>query len=160
DVNSLVRDIGSLTEPEARQHGVVITYDFAPEVPVIRADRIQIEQVVLNLMRNAIEAMERIDNGEKALTVTTHAPAINAVEVAISDTGVGLTPEQLEQAFEAFFTTKPNGLGLGLGISRSIVEAHGGRLWATAVVPHGTTFRFRLERNAVELGPSGVAAQD
>ncbi len=160
DLNTLVRDIGSLTEPEARQHAVIITYDLAPDVPPVRADRIQIEQVVLNLMRNAIEAMERTDVGEKALTVTTRAPAVNAVEVAISDTGVGLTPEQLEGAFEPFFTTKPHGLGLGLGISRSIVEAHGGRLWATAAVPHGTTFRFRLERNAVELGASRAAAQD
>lgn len=157
DLNALVRNVGALTEPDACQHAVDITYDLALDMPTVCADRIQIEQVVLNLMRNAIEAMETIDAGEKILTVTTRAPAPDAVEVAISDTGVGLTTAQLERAFEPFFTTKMTGLGLGLGISRSIVEGHGGRLWATPHTPRGTTFRFRLARNAVELSSSPPA---
>jgi len=161
DLNALVRDVGALTEPEARQHGVGIAYDFAHDLPAVCVDRIQIEQVVVNLMRNALEAMEGTDASERALTATTRVAGPDAVEVAISDTGTGLSAGQLEQAFEPFFTTKRNGLGLGLGISRSIIEAHGGRLWATPHSPRGTTFRFQLQRHPAQAaGPTPAPASE
>jgi len=157
DLNVLARDVGALTEPDARQRGVSIIYDLAPDLPLVRVDRIQIEQVVLNLMRNAIEAMERLDVGEKIVTVTTCPADDGGVEVAISDTGAGLTDEQLVQSFEPFFTTKATGLGLGLGISRSIVEAHGGRLWATPHRPRGMTFRFQIASDLASQPADGTA---
>jgi len=109
----------------------------------VQVDRLQIEEVIVNLIRNGCEAMDG-RGGTCELSITTSASSPSAVEVAVRDTGRGLAPEIAARIFEPFYTTKPDGLGLGLSISRSIVEAHGGNLQATADIDRGTTFRFTL----------------
>ena len=116
---------------------------LAPDLPPVTGDGIQIEQVLLNLLLNGVEAVQTAGSGERSLTVTTAATGAAGVEVAVRDSGVGL-PDPPADVFAPFFSTKPNGLGMGLSISRSIIEAHGGRLWATRNPDRGSTFRFTL----------------
>jgi signal transduction histidine kinase len=113
-------------------------------VPVILADRIHLQQVILNLMMNAIEAMSGSGEGPRELLIRAGTIESQGVLVSVQDSGPGLDPKSLEQLFDAFYTTKPEGLGMGLAISRSLIEAHGGRLWATANAPHGAVFQFTL----------------
>ena len=112
--------------------------------PLILADRIQLQQVLLNLIINAIEAMSGAGDGPRELLVRSGTDESRRVLVAVRDSGPGLDPQSLEPLFDAFYTTKPHGLGMGLAISRSIIEAHGGRLWATANEGRGATFKFTL----------------
>jgi PAS domain S-box-containing protein len=142
DVNALVRKSIQMIEPEARQHGIRLQLTLAPALPPVLCTGIQIEQVLVNLLLNGVEAVQAADQGERALTVTT-APAAGAVEVAIRDSGIGI-PEPPADVFAPYFSTKPNGLGMGLSISHSIIEAHGGCLWATRNDDRGSTFRFTL----------------
>lgn len=142
DMNDLVRNVARLADPEARQGGVQLRLELAPGLPKVRASSIEIEQVLLNLIRNGLDAIDA-GAGEKALSIRTTAIG-DRVEVAVSDTGVGLEPALLARIFEPFFTTKTSGLGLGLSISRSIIEAHRGRLWAEPNSGGGSTFRFWL----------------
>ena len=142
DVNQLVRDSLRLIEAEARARGVAIALELAPALPRVAANDIQIEQVLLNLLLNGVEAVEADGRGQRVVTVRT-AAADRGVEVAVRDTGAGL-PAPPADVFAPFFTTKPHGLGMGLSISRSIVEAHGGRLWAAPNPDRGSTFRFHL----------------
>jgi C4-dicarboxylate-specific signal transduction histidine kinase len=142
DLNSLVRKSVQMVEPEARQHGIRLHLRLAPDLPPAPCTSIQIEQVLVNLLLNGIEAVQAADNGERTLTLTP-APAAGGVEVAIRDSGVGI-PEPPADVFAPFFSTKPSGLGMGLSISRSIIEAHGGRLSATRNADRGSTFRFTL----------------
>ena len=142
DLNALVRKSIQMVEPEARQHGILRQLNLAPELAPVVCTGIQIEQVLVNLLLNGVEAVQAENNGERSLTVTT-APAAGGVEVAIRDSGVGI-PEPPADVFAPFFSTKPNGLGMGLSISHSIIEAHGGRLWATRNDDRGSTFRFTL----------------
>ena len=107
-------------------------------------DRVQLQQVLLNLLVNAMEAMSGMREGARELLISTAKSNSDQVLVTVQDTGPGLAPEGLDRLFEAFYTTKPNGLGMGLSICRSIVEAHQGRLWATANKPHGAAFQFML----------------
>jgi signal transduction histidine kinase len=111
-------------------------------LPPIEADRVQLQQVILNLVVNALEAMNRIDDGARELQISTKPDASNSVLVTVRDTGLGLDPKTAERLFEPFYTTKPEGMGMGLAICRSIIEAHGGRLWATANEPRGAVFQF------------------
>jgi signal transduction histidine kinase len=110
----------------------------------VRADRIQVQQVLLNVLINAIEALSGVGDGPRELVVQSDTDAAQGVLVTVRDSGPGLDPQRLDRLFEAFYTTKPHGLGLGLAISRSIIEAHGGRLWATANVPHGAVVQFTV----------------
>lgn len=143
-LNQIVRDAAHLIEAEATQQRVHLTFTFAPEHPTVMVDRIQIEQVVLNLLRNGLDAMQT-GTRKRALTIaTTVAVTTKRVAVHISDTGKGLPPRADSQLFEAFFTTKSHGLGMGLAISRSIIEAHGGTIAAAPNAPRGTTFTFTL----------------
>jgi C4-dicarboxylate-specific signal transduction histidine kinase len=142
DANVIVRDALRLIEPELRQDAVALTLRLAPPLHV-EVDRVQIAQVVLNLVRNALEAMAAANGGLREVQVET-AHDTGAVVVSVRDSGVGLPPGQETLIFDAFFTTKERGLGLGLSISRSIIEAHGGRLWAQANPEHGTTVAFVL----------------
>ena len=144
DLNDLVRNVAQLAELDERQHGIRIHLALAPSIPQVYVDSIQIEQVILNLMRNGFDAMNEHALAEKILSIHTAAPDDTQVDVAISDTGAGLTPDVLERLFEPFFSTKPSGLGLGLSISRSIIEAHGGRLSVESNIGGGSTFRFSL----------------
>ena len=107
-------------------------------------DRIQLQQVILNLIVNAIEAMSRVSDGPREILVSSGKYESNGVVVAVQDSGIGLAAESLEHLFDAFFTTKPQGMGMGLAISRSIIEAHGGRLWASRNIGPGATFQFTL----------------
>jgi len=139
DVNALVRDAAHLVEPDARRAKIALCLGLAPTLPAVALDRIQVEQVLFNLMRNGLEAMTA--GGE--LRVETLAVA-GGLEVRVRDTGAGFPPDAVERIFDAFYTTKASGLGMGLSISRSIVEDHGGRLWAAPNADRGSTFGFTL----------------
>ncbi len=144
DVNDAVQEVIHFVESEARLSEVQVQLRLAAEIPMVMADSIEIQQVVLNLVRNALEAMNESQDGERVLTIQTSSAASGAVEVAVSDTGPGTSAETMDRLFEPFHTTKPEGLGLGLTISQSIIEAHGGRLTATANPDRGMTLRFTL----------------
>lgn len=152
DVNELVRNVAELADPDCRQQGVRIDLALSSSVPKVYADSIQIEQVILNLMRNGLDAM---DGQPEAKTLSIHTTALDdhGVDVTVADTGTGLCLEVADRIFDPFFSTKPSGLGLGLSISRSIIEAHGGRLWAEPNPAGGSRFHFRLSADT----PSGSA---
>jgi signal transduction histidine kinase len=152
DLNALIRDVLALARSEVHRHGVVVETQLAANVPRIRGDRIQLQQVLLNLLMNALEAMSGGGDGPRVVVVRSAPEATAGVLVAVGDSGPGLAPQCLDRLFEAFYTTKPHGLGLGLAISRRIIEAHGGRLWATANVPHGAVVQFTVPRGSEEEG--------
>jgi signal transduction histidine kinase len=150
DVNEVIGEVIGLVQGEARTNGVSLQFEAAADLPVVVADRVQLQQVVLNLVMNAIEAMGSITGRARILEVWTEARDPDAVLVAVRDSGVGLDPEHRDRIFDAFYTTKSEGMGMGLAISRSIVEAHGGRLWATPNAGPGETFQFTLPIAAAE----------
>jgi signal transduction histidine kinase len=143
EINQAISEVIALTRSEVSKNGIQLQTQLAEDLPVIQGDRVQLQQVMLNLMMNAIEAMSPMSDERRELLVSTQTEA-GCVLVAVRDTGPGLPEVAIERAFEAFYTTKSSGLGMGLSICRSIVEAHGGRLWATANVPKGATFRFTV----------------
>jgi C4-dicarboxylate-specific signal transduction histidine kinase len=142
DINEAIRELIELTRGEAVRAGVSVQTDLADGLPLIHGDRVQLQQVTLNLVMNAVEAMSGIAETPRELLITTGLSEVSGVLVSVQDSGPGLAPAILEHLFEAFYTTKPTGLGMGLSICRSIIEAHGGRLWAEANEPRGATFRF------------------
>jgi signal transduction histidine kinase len=135
-----------------QRNGVALETHLAEEVPRIWGDRIQLQQVLLNLVMNAIEALSSVSAGPRWLWVSSENVASTEVVIAVRDSGLGLDPQSFDRLFEAFYTTKPQGLGLGLAISRRIIEAHGGRLWTAANVPQGAVVQF-----TVPIGSEGVA---
>ncbi len=144
DINEAVLDVITLTRSELLRQGVSLQTELATGLPLIEGDRIQLQQVILNLILNAVEAMSGIDEGVREVRISTAREASSGVLVTVRDFGPGLDPQSLDHLFEAFYTTKPDGLGMGLPICRSIIEAHGGRLWATANEPRGAVFQFTL----------------
>ncbi len=144
DVNALVHQVLPFAEAETHLHGVAVRLELTPHLPRVQVDGIQIEQVILNLVRNAVDAMQETASERRTLIISTAKSAGDRVEVAVRDAGRGFPPEIASHIFEPFFTTKSNGLGMGLSISRSIIEAHGGNLWASANADGGTTFHFTL----------------
>jgi PAS domain S-box-containing protein len=144
DVNETIHEVIALAHSEVQRNGVALETQLSDDVPVILADRIHLQQVILNLMMNAIEAMSGAGEGPRELLVRAGTDESQGVLVSVQDSGPGLDPKSLDHLFDAFYTTKPQGLGMGLAISRSLIEAHGGRLWATANVPHGAVFQFTL----------------
>jgi C4-dicarboxylate-specific signal transduction histidine kinase len=144
DVNDVIRDLAVLLQTDAREHDSELRLDLVETIPLVMADPIQVQQVILNLAHNGIEAMEDCDPISKCLSIHTSVQSQGMVEVAVRDRGVGISGDNLEHIFDPFFTTKSQGLGMGLAISRTIVEAHGGRLWATTEAAEGTLFRFTL----------------
>jgi two-component system, LuxR family, sensor kinase FixL len=139
----LIEEASALALVGAKEKGVRVGFAFDPNAPLALADRIQVQQVLLNLIRNAIEAMQDVPRRE--LTVSTRAlPTEGLVELRVSDTGSGIAPEFASQLFQPFVTTKPQGMGVGLSICRTIVEAHGGKIWVESKPGEGTTFRFTL----------------
>jgi PAS domain S-box-containing protein len=144
DVNETILEVIALARSEVQSNGVSLRTRLGDELPLVWGDRIQLQQVMLNLMINAIEAMNEVDDAPRELLISSARDDSQSVLVSVRDSGPGLNPDSLDRLFHAFHTTKPHGMGMGLAISRSIVEAHGGRLWATANVPHGAVFQFTL----------------
>ena len=142
DVNEVIREMIGLLRSEAMRHSISVRTDLA-DLPQVMGDRVQLQQVLLNLMTNSIDAMKDVD-GTRELIICSQQAEDDRLLVSVIDTGLGLPPEQANQIFDAFFTTKPHGTGMGLRISRSIVEAHGGRLWAAENSSRGASFHLTL----------------
>jgi C4-dicarboxylate-specific signal transduction histidine kinase len=145
EINDLIRETLTLVNRESLRNHVALQTDLGTDLPALTADRVQLQQVLLNLIMNGIEAMTAIENRSHELSITSESlqnPA--GVLVAVRDNGSGISPQNLGRLFEMFFTTKIDGMGMGLAIGRSIVKAHGGRLWAEANSDHGATFRFSI----------------
>jgi signal transduction histidine kinase len=141
----VIREVIVLVRNEADRYSVSIHADLARNFPKVMADRVQLQQVFTNLMLNGIEAMKDV-NAARELTIKSEQADSGHLLISVSDTGVGLAPQQAEQIFKALFTTKPDGTGMGLPISRSIIESNGGRLWVTSNQPQGAVFQFTLLR--------------
>jgi len=144
DINEVIREVIEFARGEAAKNGVSVHMQLAEGLPLIQGDRVQLQQVVLNLVLNAVEAMSSVDDAPRELSVGAERWEADEILVAVRDSGPGIGPEHLERVFDSFYTTKPSGIGLGLSICRSIVEAHGGRLWAEANEPGGAVFQFTL----------------
>jgi len=148
DVNEVVREVFALVWGELISHQVSVRTEFAPALPVILGDRVQLQQVIINLVMNGIEAMQSVTDRPRELVIRSSQDETEQVLVSVTDCGVGISSENADRLFSAFFTTKASGMGMGLSICRSIMEALGGRLWATANIPHGATFHLTLPLNA------------
>jgi C4-dicarboxylate-specific signal transduction histidine kinase len=144
DLNAAILEVTALTHSEAVKTGVTVGTQLAGELPRIQWDRVQLQQVMLNLIVNAIQSMGGVEDGNRELHISTVSIEPEGVCVAVRDTGHGLRPESLPRLFEPFYTTKPDGMGMGLAICRSIIEAHDGRLWATRCEPRGALFQFTI----------------
>ena len=151
DVNEFINEVVALTQSEIVQHSVGLRVELANDLPKVPGDRIQLQQVLLNLIVNAVEAMLGIEDRERALLITSGSFNVDGVRIAVTDNGPGIDPQTVDHVFDAFSTTKTQGMGMGLTISRSIVEAHGGRLWTEANDQHGATFQFTLPIAAGDL---------
>jgi signal transduction histidine kinase len=144
DLNAAIMEVTALTRSEAVKTGVTVGTQLAAELPRIQCDRVQLQQVMLNLILNAIQSMSGVEDGNRELHISTVSIEPEGMCVSVRDTGHGLRPESLPRLFEPFYTTKPDGMGIGLSICRSIIEAHGGRLWATECKPRGALFQFTI----------------
>ncbi|MHB8217692.1 MAG: sensor histidine kinase [Candidatus Sulfotelmatobacter sp.] len=143
DVNEIIRGMVALLRSEAARHSISMRTELSEGLPQIMGDRVQLQQVLMNLMINGIEAMKDVD-GPRELSIKSQSAEDEQLMVSISDSGIGLPPQQAERIFDSFFTTKQDGTGMGLRISRSIVESHGGRLWGANNPPRGASFQFTL----------------
>ena len=144
DIDSTILEVIAMADDVLQKNKVILRTGLSPGLPVVTADRVQIQQVILNLISNAVEAMKEQADGQRELTVNSGWDDETDLFVEVRDTGAGLDPDHVDQLFEAFHTTKSGGMGLGLAISRSIVKAHGGRIWAAPNQPCGAVFRFTL----------------
>jgi PAS domain S-box-containing protein len=144
DVNETIHEVIALARSEIQRDNIALEIQLSAQVPVILGDRVQLQQVILNLMMNAVEAMSGLSNSPRDLLVRSGTDGSEHLVISVQDSGPGIDPGSLDHLFEAFYTTKPQGLGMGLAISRSIIEAHGGRLWATTNTPRGAVFQFTL----------------
>ena len=144
DLNEVIIEVLALAQNQARRAGVVVKRELANDLPSVRGDRVQLQQVILNLIINGLEAIAKNKNGERELSISSGKDESTGVTVAVRDSGEGLDPANLERVFDAFFTTKADGMGMGLAISRTIIESHGGHLWATSNSPKGAIFKFTL----------------
>ena len=144
DLNEATREVIALSLSEFQREGVIWRAELADDLPLVRCDRVQIQQVILNLLRNALDSMSAINDRPKQLTITTAISESDHVTLAVQDSGPGVDPANLERIFDAFYSTKTGGLGMGLSVCRAIVEAHRGKLWATTGAPHGATFQLTL----------------
>jgi len=143
-INEAIREVLMLTRGEADRARTEVRTELGVNLPAVAADRVQVQQVLLNLMVNAFEAMSANDEAPRALTVSSRSNGDGLVEVSVRDSGPGFTDEQLARVFDAFYTTKTNGVGMGLAICKSIIEAHDGKLWAERNAPRGAAFQFTL----------------
>ena len=143
-VNEAISEVIELTRNEAMKNGVSVQTQLADSLPAVKADRTQLQQVILNLILNAVQAMSEGDLTLRELRVSTSANGSGSVLLSVRDSGPGIRPQNLDRLFDPFYTTRSAGMGMGLAICRSIVEGHGGRIWATANVPRGAAFHFTL----------------
>jgi PAS domain S-box-containing protein len=148
NVNDVVREVMALVQRELTSHRVSLRTELAPTLPMVLGDRVQLQQVIINLAMNGMEAMQSVTDRPRELVIRSRQDGADQVLVSVTDCGVGIPAENADRLFNAFFTTKSSGMGMGLSICRSIMEGHGGRLWATANVPHGATLQFILPANA------------
>jgi PAS domain S-box-containing protein len=155
EINAAVLEVIALTRVEVARNGVQVRTQLAEGLPPIQADRVQLQQVILNLIINAVEAMSGMGDGVRELLIITGRNASNGVFVSVRDSGPGLDPKTMDRLFDAFFTTKSKGMGMGLAICHSIIETHGGRMWARANEPRGAVFQFTLPLEPDETVPSG-----
>jgi PAS domain S-box-containing protein len=144
NINDVIADVLSLVRTEIQRNGISLQTEFADDLPLLLGDRIQLQQVILNLVMNASEAIGALSDGPRELEISSTKDASNDLLVTVSDSGPGFDGAKIESIFDAFYTTKSEGMGIGLAVSRSIIEAHGGRLWATTNEPRGAVFRFTL----------------
>ena len=144
DVNDVVRETIPLVQRELISHQVSVRMELAPTLPMILGDRVQLQQVIINLVMNGIEAMQSVTDRPRELVIRSRQDETRQVLVSVTDCGVGISAENADRLFTAFFTTKSSGMGMGLSICRSIIDAHGGRLWATTREPRGALFQFMI----------------
>ena len=144
DLNEVIVEVSALAQSEARENNVLLKHALAGDLSPVLGDRVQLQQVILNLIINGLESMAKVNEGERELSVSSGTNESGDLIVAVRDSGAGLDPVDFERVFDAFFTTKPEGMGMGLAICRTIIESHGGRLWATANSPYGAVFQFTL----------------
>ena len=160
EISEVLGDVGMLLRSDAAARHVTLRLDVPPRLPPVHGDRVQIQQVLLNLVLNAMDALDGVGASSRTVTVAARPDARGSVEISVADSGRGIAPDQLARIFEPFFTTKSKGIGMGLSISRSIIESHGGRLWAENRAPQGATFRFTLpiaERRGPDRGEASSA---
>jgi PAS domain S-box-containing protein len=157
DLNETIREVLLLVGDEAKKNGIVVRTWFADDLSAVFGDRVQLQQVLLNLVMNAMEAMSSVDDRARQLVITTRNLEPGLVQVTVEDSGTGLDPNTMARIFDPFYTTKSDGMGMGLSISRSIIQNHGGRLWATANQGPGTSFHFSLARDQVREKDGRVA---
>jgi PAS domain S-box-containing protein len=148
DINDVVREVIALVQRELASHQISLQMELAPALPMTLGDRVQLQQVIINLVMNGIEAMQPVTDRPREVVIRSRLDETQQVLVSVTDCGVGISAQNADRIFNAFFTTKSSGMGMGLSICRSIIEAHGGRLWATANTPYGATFQFTLPVNA------------
>ncbi|MBV9970433.1 MAG: PAS domain S-box protein [Xanthobacteraceae bacterium] len=144
DVNELIREVLALVHKELMEHRIAVFSFLSADLPQVIADRVQLQQVIMNLVANAIDAMESVTDRPQTLRVKSEMKNDERIMVSIEDSGVGIDPDKMDRLFDSFFTTKPDGMGMGLSICKSIIEAHDGRLWAALAAQHGSIFRFEL----------------
>jgi C4-dicarboxylate-specific signal transduction histidine kinase len=143
-INDVIGEVVALTDRQASRNNVTVVTELSPDLPLVLGDRIQLQQVILNLMLNGMEAMTSVDDRVRRLLIRSQIHDTGQLRISVEDSGIGVNPAMMGQLFEPFFTTRSQGIGMGLPISRSIVEAHGGRLWAESTVNQGSVFQFTL----------------
>ncbi|HEX4229473.1 MAG TPA: ATP-binding protein [Bryobacteraceae bacterium] len=148
-LNELIREVGALLQPEISRNDVTIRMDLAANLPATVGDRVQLQQVLMNLILNGIEAMSAVTDRPRSLLIRSEMPDPESVLISVKDSGIGINPMDARRIFDAFFTTKAQGMGMGLSISHSIIEAHDGRLWASANGDYGATLQFALPADRV-----------
>lgn len=147
NLNELIREVLVLIEPDLQSHHIAVRTTYDEMIPEVQADRVQLRQVILNLITNAIEAMSSVIDRPHVLHLKTEVDGSQNIVITVQDSGTGIDPENVERIFDQFFTTKTQGMGMGLAICRSIIEAHNGRLWAEAGLDRGSLFRISLPVN-------------
>jgi signal transduction histidine kinase len=143
-LNQLIREVQSLAQREFEKHTVILDIRLDEALPLVTADKVQMQQVIFNLVTNALDAMEPVKDRSRILRIKTAVDGSGDVLIAIEDTGIGISADDTDRIFSTFFTTKAHGMGMGLSICRSIIESHDGRLWASSGAPYGAIFQITL----------------
>ncbi|HEY5022626.1 MAG TPA: ATP-binding protein, partial [Gemmatimonadaceae bacterium] len=156
DLNEATREVIALSSSELQRNRVILQLELADNLPRVTGDRVQLQQVILNLLRNALDAMVELHDRPRRLLIRTEHEDGDRVRVTVRDAGVGVDRESINKLFDAFYTTKREGMGVGLSVSRSIIESHRGRIWATPNEDSGATFAFSIP-SGTKLGPDDVS---